>query len=214
MLGLDSRYVARGGFWTAPSPVAVCRGRPSPSVSRLICNPAVSVTQPLYRPFQSIETRLSSQRIRSLVLATMQSSSAPAGSRLLVVGPGVLGSYLGTLWIKSSGEGTVVGQTNTTSNHARCVLVWPCPHAVPLQTTTENNDMILSCLSFLALVVACSRLASQRAPRRRQQAAASASPMSCMRRLPQAVMTMPQMWLQRCGCGMAGNASSMPASVC
>lgn len=43
----------------------------------------------------------------------------PSSNRLLIVGPGVLGSYLGKLWVDANGTGSVVGQTNSTNNHAK-----------------------------------------------------------------------------------------------
>ena len=43
----------------------------------------------------------------------------PSGQDLLVVGPGVLGSYVGILWQKQHPSATVVGQTNSTANHDR-----------------------------------------------------------------------------------------------
>jgi hypothetical protein len=58
-------------------------------------------------------------------VSTMASSAAatqPSSHDLLVVGPGVLGSYLGTLWVDKFGAGTVTGQTNTTSSHDRRAL--------------------------------------------------------------------------------------------
>lgn len=36
---------------------------------------------------------------------------------LLIVGPGVLGTYLGKLWVDAGGPAT--GQTNTITNHGR-----------------------------------------------------------------------------------------------
>lgn len=45
--------------------------------------------------------------------------AAASSNRLLIVGPGVLGSYLGKLWIDGHGADTVVGQTNTTNNHVK-----------------------------------------------------------------------------------------------
>lgn len=35
------------------------------------------------------------------------------------VGPGVLGSYLGKLWLERYPSARVIGQTNTDNNHAR-----------------------------------------------------------------------------------------------
>ena len=54
------------------------------------------------------------------------SAAGASGQDLLVVGPGVLGSYVGRLWLEAFPGGTVVGQTNTTSSHerwARCIGV-------------------------------------------------------------------------------------------
>lgn len=45
--------------------------------------------------------------------------SQPSDKDLLVVGPGVLGSYVGILWQQQHPSATVVGQTNSTANHAR-----------------------------------------------------------------------------------------------
>lgn len=46
----------------------------------------------------------------------------PGSHDLLVVGPGVLGSLAGKLWLESFPDATVVGQTNTTASHDRCAL--------------------------------------------------------------------------------------------
>lgn len=54
------------------------------------------------------------------VAAAATASGRPSGNRLLIVGPGVLGSYAGKLWLDVHGEGCVVGQTNSTTNHAKC----------------------------------------------------------------------------------------------
>lgn len=46
--------------------------------------------------------------------------AAVAGSHdLLIVGPGVLGSFMGTLWKQQHPDATVTAQTNTESNHER-----------------------------------------------------------------------------------------------
>ena len=39
---------------------------------------------------------------------------------LLIVGPGVLGSLIGSLWLREHPGATVIGQTNTEANHDRC----------------------------------------------------------------------------------------------
>jgi hypothetical protein len=50
----------------------------------------------------------------------VMAAAAPGGSRdLLIVGPGVLGSFAGKLWKELHPDANVVAQTNTASNHAR-----------------------------------------------------------------------------------------------
>ncbi len=46
-----------------------------------------------------------------------RASGGPGEKKLLIVGPGVLGSCLGKCWIDEYGSGTVVGQTKTTTHH-------------------------------------------------------------------------------------------------
>lgn len=55
----------------------------------------------------------------SRVVSVQSAMSMPSSNGLLIVGPGVLGSYVGKLWLDQFGAGTVVGQTNTTNNHDR-----------------------------------------------------------------------------------------------
>lgn len=50
------------------------------------------------------------------------------GQDLLIVGPGVLGQYLGKLWLDLHGPGTVTGLTQTTAHHTRCCLMPGCLH--------------------------------------------------------------------------------------
>lgn len=45
--------------------------------------------------------------------------ASPSGDDLLIVGPGVLGSYLGLLWKTKHPQANVVGQTNTTTSHEK-----------------------------------------------------------------------------------------------
>ena len=54
--------------------------------------------------------------------ASMNALEAPTSMDLLIVGPGVLGSYLGKLWKDKNPAATVTGQTNTTNNHEMCAL--------------------------------------------------------------------------------------------
>jgi hypothetical protein len=56
-------------------------------------------------------------------------AKAPSSNDLLVVGPGVLGSYLGKLWLEQYPDAAVVGQTNSDANHDRCLSQHlPLPH--------------------------------------------------------------------------------------
>ena len=55
----------------------------------------------------------------------------PSGQDLLIVGPGVLGSYVGMLWQQQYSSANVIGQTNSTTNHDRLryrptALVYNC----------------------------------------------------------------------------------------
>ncbi|KAG1672215.1 hypothetical protein FOA52_002916 [Chlamydomonas sp. UWO 241] len=52
-------------------------------------------------------------------MASSGSPSTPSSQDLLVVGPGVLGGYLGKLWKEAHPGATVVGMTNTTTSHGR-----------------------------------------------------------------------------------------------
>ena len=54
--------------------------------------------------------------------ASMSALENPTSMDLLIVGPGVLGSYLGKLWKDKNPAATVTGQTNTTNNHEMCAL--------------------------------------------------------------------------------------------
>lgn len=67
---------------------------------------------------------------RSVV--TMASAPDNTGKSLLIVGPGVLGSCLGKMWIDEHGTGTVVGQTKTTSNHDKL-------HAIGIEPRTAEG---------------------------------------------------------------------------
>lgn len=49
------------------------------------------------------------------------SSSGRGKDDLLIVGPGVLGSLIGKLWSEHHTGAVVIGQTNTETNHDRCI---------------------------------------------------------------------------------------------
>eukprot|EP00879_Flechtneria_rotunda_P005880 GHRR01006186.1.p1 GENE.GHRR01006186.1~~GHRR01006186.1.p1 ORF type:complete len:376 (+),score=78.33 GHRR01006186.1:170-1297(+) len=72
----------------------------------------------------------SSTKRQLIAISTLLSLSVPRGSlvcmaaqagshNLLIVGPGVLGSYMGTLWKHEFPDSTVTAQTNTETNHER-----------------------------------------------------------------------------------------------
>lgn len=64
------------------------------------------------------------QRLWTRRASIVAMAAAGASSHdLLIVGPGVLGSYAGKLWKESFPDATVVAQTNTTGSHDRCVGV-------------------------------------------------------------------------------------------
>jgi nucleoside-diphosphate-sugar epimerase len=106
--------LATGGHSTCQIVPASARYVPfSPPIgSRL--NPP---TRQLRRSSELKRERAMSAYLSSTIAAS--SSSTPSSNHLLVVGPGVLGSYLGKLWLDEHGPSTVVGQTNTTSSHEK-----------------------------------------------------------------------------------------------
>jgi len=56
-------------------------------------------------------------RIKRNCMAAQSVRGDGSSKQLLIVGPGVLGSHLGSLWLDDFGAGSVVGQTKTTNNH-------------------------------------------------------------------------------------------------
>ena len=84
--------------FTGPSPSSSLPGTPS------IGTPAIG----------SITRRMAN-------LASIATMALPASTShdLLVVGPGVLGGYLGKLWKDAHPGSTVIGLTNTSNNHDR-----------------------------------------------------------------------------------------------
>lgn len=57
-----------------------------------------------------------------MAAAATSGGGKPSSYDLLVVGPGVLGSFVGKLWLKDHPGVTVVGQTNTTNSHDKCAF--------------------------------------------------------------------------------------------
>lgn len=90
-----------------------------------------------FRPIKSFNCPTT----RSNSISVMAQASA-SPSNLLIVGPGVLGSYAGKLWIDDEGPGSVVGQTNTTTNHPRLTALGIHPRtkqSASSQDTTFPN---------------------------------------------------------------------------
>lgn len=101
--------------------------------------PCIAPSLPFTSASQRLPTRHSqsqhhprSATRRDLLLATaamstMQPTTTTSGKLdthdLLVVGPGVLGSYLASQWLNQHPGASAVAQTNTTNNHARCECV-------------------------------------------------------------------------------------------
>ena len=144
-------------------------------------------------------------------------AAGASGQDLLVVGPGVLGSYVGRLWLEAFPDSTVVGQTNTTSSHDRCLheatrycaAPRPCAElfigimrcrvsccqdvltARRLRSLVSAiwHKLLVSC-GFSALRAGCGSWACSRAPKRRRTGGSSRS--CCSRRHPPAARTTPR----------------------
>eukprot|EP00884_Botryococcus_braunii_P000641 jgi/Botrbrau1/10578/Bobra.0358s0001.1 len=63
--------------------------------------------------------RESRRQQHRLSMAVAGATGSASDSNLLIVGPGVLGSYLGKLWLEQHPSAVVVGQTNSTTNHEK-----------------------------------------------------------------------------------------------
>lgn len=113
----------------SPSPSAHLLHRParaSPASTSPRCGPGstatgISATRQAgssrhWRTAPASSCRAASSRA---VMAAAASSSGGGADDLLVVGPGVLGSYAGKLWKDAHPGAVVVGLTNTASNHDR-----------------------------------------------------------------------------------------------
>lgn len=110
-----SRALPQCAFRAASCGTSCCRiGHRLPFNSRRsVCDRSQSRSLTLRQPHTMSHSR-------TAVHAGNSSAQAqPSGQDLLVVGPGVLGSYVGILWQKQHPSATVVGQTNSTANHDR-----------------------------------------------------------------------------------------------
>lgn len=70
--------------------------------------------------------------------------AAASDKNLLVVGPGVLGGYLGKLWIDQHVQSQVIGQTNTTNNHERLQKLGLTP-ALKADTAGKKYPYVAFC---------------------------------------------------------------------
>ena len=114
----------------APLPSSAARRAPLAGAAALPRRAALATTAMAAR---------SARPIAAAAMSQVAASSAPSSSDLLIVGPGVLGSMVGALWLQVRGllsllrrataadsshaqafpGARVVGQTNTTSSHDR-----------------------------------------------------------------------------------------------
>jgi len=106
----------------------------------------INVIKPLsqadfLRPLKSCPSR------RSIRISVMAQASP---SNLLIVGPGVLGSYTGKLWIDDQGPGSVVGQTNTTTNHLRLTALGIHPRTKQSASSSQDNNITFPNVLFAA----------------------------------------------------------------
>lgn len=106
-----------------------CTPRTTCFISRVPSSPASSFPSAPRHHHSSSATR------REVLLATAAASAmgtqpitTTSGKLdthdLLIVGPGVLGSYLGAQWKGAHAGATVVAQTNTTNNHPRYAVLY------------------------------------------------------------------------------------------
>ena len=94
--------------------------------------------------FRSDKTLNRSRELKSVTMADSNSPSSPITPRLLIVGPGVLGSFAGTLWLEKYGAGTVVGQTNTTSSHESLKSLGIQPRTKDSATNTKFSHVLFA----------------------------------------------------------------------
>jgi len=170
-------------------------------------------------------SRLWARRSAIVAMAAVGAS----GNDLLIVGPGVLGSYAGKLWKESFPNTTVVAQTNTTGSHERCVcrglvVQWRSWYSCATAPESRGSRSMAFAVSFGQPTArspdncsdddatrqthhhahpplpGCKRWVSLHARVIRLRAALSASPTCCLLHHPPAVRTT----LQRCVCKKGG----------
>lgn len=127
-------YLVSGAMLTSTSRLSRAAARESaPAVSlrkALVAKPALlparnafAAASPALAAAQKATLRSSAlyQRHSRARAAVMASAVSASSQDLLIVGPGVLGSYLGKLWKDQYPNAAVTGQTNSATNHDRSV---------------------------------------------------------------------------------------------
>ncbi len=97
---------------------------PSTSVASVTSHSRFNSTQRKRSAFNHPSTRCDVHRTTAHTIMAAASDRTASGAQasssdLLVVGPGVLGSYLGKRWLDGHQGAQVVGQTNTENSHDR-----------------------------------------------------------------------------------------------
>ncbi|KAK9814534.1 hypothetical protein WJX72_007487 [[Myrmecia] bisecta] len=82
--------------------------------------------------------------MRGAVASAALQEGQASSHDLLIVGPGVLGSYLGKLWLDKHPGATVVGQTNTDSSHERLKRIGIQPR-VKAEAGDEKYPYVIFC---------------------------------------------------------------------
>lgn len=95
----------------------------------------------------------------ALAAAAGGAADAAASHDLLIVGPGVLGSYLGKLWKDAYPGARVVGLTNTTNSHDRYVWCMGLPACFSLNARAHCMGMrwaaTMACMQVLLQKCCC-----------------------------------------------------------
>jgi len=103
---------------------------------------------PISRPALPPKPRMASpsphNQDRPSAAAGAGATSAPSPDDLLIVGPGVLGAYLGLLWKQAHPGATVVAQTNTPTRHAALAALGLSPRTGdrPRATPEERYALV------------------------------------------------------------------------
>lgn len=106
-----------------------------------------------------LSRRAAGMSMVALAAAAGGAADAAASHDLLIVGPGVLGSYLGKLWKDAYPGARVVGLTNTTNSHDRCVWCMGLPACFSLSAHAHCMGMrwaaTMACMQVLMQKCCC-----------------------------------------------------------